>query len=154
MNPDDIRKLAREEAQKVYQEYGSRFGVNQVPTHTHNNIDSPLLPQFVKMNDGSGGVLSPQNTFSQRVNTNPKTNYGSTSAYVVPLSIIYGHGVGTASQFNGGDAAAGTMILFMNPPLVIQLWWRAIDIDGNGQWYGVDVAGGTGFFAGALGPLP
>lgn len=30
-------------AKQVYQQLGSRFGVNQTPVHTHNNIDSPNL---------------------------------------------------------------------------------------------------------------
>lgn len=39
MDENKVRQIARE----VYQSLGSRFGVNQTPTHTHNDIDSSKL---------------------------------------------------------------------------------------------------------------
>jgi hypothetical protein len=52
----------RQVATDVYQELGTRFGVNQTPTHVHNNIDAPLLPPTsittaVTLSAQPGGVL-------------------------------------------------------------------------------------------------
>jgi len=38
--PPNLAQQMEQIATKVYQKLGSRFGVNQTPTHTHNNIDS------------------------------------------------------------------------------------------------------------------
>lgn len=50
-------------ATKVYQKLGSRFGVNQTPTHNHNDIDSSKLSPSSLTNTSTlsaqtGGVLN------------------------------------------------------------------------------------------------
>lgn len=45
METEEIRKIAREEAEKVYSQKGTRFGVASVPTHTHNGVDASQINQ-------------------------------------------------------------------------------------------------------------
>lgn len=154
MDENKVRQIAQQVATQVYQQLGSRFGVNQTPTHTHNGIDSPTLPQFNQVNSGPGGVLSAENTAGQLVNVSPTSPNNYSNIFSVPIPIIYGNGVGAASQFNGGEAVDGTLIIFMNDPVAIQLWWRATGtVPGASRWYGVDVTAGGLNPALALGPL-
>lgn len=39
-----VQKEARDIAMSVYNEMGTKFGVSQVPLHSHNGIDSPRIP--------------------------------------------------------------------------------------------------------------
>lgn len=151
MDENKVRQIATD----VYRNLGSRFGVNQVPTHVHNGIDSPQLPQFIQVGAAAGQVFSSQNTVGQIINVNPETGIGGNSnIYTVPIPTIYGQGVGFASQFNGGDAPPGSMLIFMNTPVGAQLWWRAYSVAaGKYVWYGVDAQPGYGNAAQALGPI-
>ena len=148
MDENQIRNLVQQEVQSMM----SRYGVAQVPFHTHNGIDSPQLPQFQPASSGPSGVFSPKNIAPQQVvNLNPTTGIGNPNVQVMPVPIIYGAGGGVSSQFDGGDAPLGTIILFQNDPSVIQLWWRVYStVAGAPRWYGVDV---TSSPATALGPL-
>lgn len=141
MTEADVERIATQ----VYQKYGTRFGNPQVPVHYHNNIDSPFLPQFQAVNTGNNGVFSSKNLAGQVLNINQTTGQGQSNVYSVPIPIIYGNGVGSASEFNGGDANNGSLVIFNNGA-INQLWWRVQD-----QWWGV---GGAGAGAASLfGPL-
>lgn len=43
MDTNNPKQTPSQIAQNVYQNLGSRFGVNQTPTHSHNDIDSSRL---------------------------------------------------------------------------------------------------------------
>ncbi len=40
-----VKKEARDEAIKVYEEMATKFGVASIPVHTHNGIDTPMIPE-------------------------------------------------------------------------------------------------------------
>lgn len=42
--PNYTEKTAKDEARSVYQDKGTRFGVAQVPVHTHNGVDTTQVP--------------------------------------------------------------------------------------------------------------
>lgn len=138
MDNEKLLALIRAEAQKiaeeVYRNNASQFGVANTSFHTHNNIDSSIIPQFQLVSNGAAGVLSPSNTVGQQVNTNPATlvGKGNSAIYTVPLPIIYGHGSGSASAFNGGDAPDGTLLFFNNGATISGLWVRSA-----GNWFGI-----------------
>lgn len=154
-----IQLEARKQAEAVYAQKGTMFGVANVPTHAHNGIDSTQLSaqaisDFVPLDstgDGvsaqTSGILAVARAEGQRLNDQDAAFTPATGAYVKPIPIIYGHGVGVGSQFDGGLAPNGTLIIFSNQAIAQQLWWRAGD-----QWWGVDVTSGYGFGANALGP--
>lgn len=158
LTPDDVRRIATE----VYQQLGSRFGVNQTPIHTHNGVDSPTLAPaaldpFQALRTTPGAIFAPSNIAGQNV-SNPITGTLSfstvpTSVYVAPVPYIEGDGVGVSSAFNGGEAPIGTIIAFANAG-VRQLWWRIYNVgtDSN-KWVGIDLSGGTGANTRNLGPI-
>lgn len=149
MNEDQIRKIASE----VYFELGTQYGVASIPTHSHNNIDTNSIPAlsvngFQALSGKNGpsvatsGVLSPKALGNQGVaQGSTLIGYGYLATGKIaqfitfPVPIIYGHGVGVDSAFNGGIAPAGTILLFNNPGTSTQLW---ANIDGtNAGWHSV-----------------
>lgn len=140
-----IQQEAKKAAEDVYNSKGTLFNVAQVPAHAHNNIDSKSIPPtsvdgFVPLPATSGGVVSPTTLGNQGVGQGSiNVGYGylatGTQASFVsfPVTTIYGHGVGTDSAFNAGDAPEGTMIFFNNgdSQALNQLWVRI-----GGKWRG------------------
>lgn len=134
-----VQKEARDIAMQVYKEQATKYGVASVAFHTHNNVDSPRLSSgsIQEMNvlpATTGGVANLDILDTQTINKvyaqgvlNPPT------VYTYPAPIVFGHGVGTASQFNGGSAPNGTVLIFNNglSQALNQIWWRA-----DGNWYG------------------
>ena len=145
-----IQTEARKQAEAVYAEKGTMFNVADVPTHTHNNIDSVSIPStsvdgFYPLSSApnilgsEGGILAPANLGNQIVTQGSHLrgygrfqSVGNSSFTTFPLVIINGNGVGVDSQFNGGNAPEGTMIFFNNGSTISGLWVRS-----GGQWYGV-----------------
>ncbi len=139
-----IRDEAKKAAEDVYNQKGNQFGVNQTPTHSHNGVDSPILPTtsvggFLPLPATIGGVVSPDILVNQSIVQGPSyRGYGYLSGTsqtvfpVYPIPVIYGHGVGDDSEFNGGKAPAGTVIFFENGPTIAGLW---VNIDGT-TWRG------------------
>lgn len=154
-----IQIEARKQAEQVYTERASQFGVADTPDHHHNGVDSTQLTassiaEFVPLdstglgtNSAISGVLAVAKAEGQSLDNSGGTFTPVTGNYVKPVPIIYGHGVGVGSQFDGGIAPNGTVLIFSNQAIAQQLWWRAED-----QWWGVDVTGGYGNPAAALGP--
>lgn len=148
---EQIKKMIREEsrvvATEVYEEMGTQYGVASVPAHEHNGVDtnkiSPSsITSFIPINgiDVAGspaksGVFSTTNLASQLVNTPTAIVKNPATTYIPQIPIIYGHGVGVASQFNGGEALDGTMIFFDNGASISGLWVKA-----GGVWYGIGQA--------------
>lgn len=137
-----IRKIVQEELQK--QTIENQFAVNLSPIHTHSLTDSsggqiPIssIVESFPITGTLGGVFDPVILDTQKVNNEyiSSSNYGKKypqAVYILPINIIYGHGGGTASAFNGGDAEPGTMVFFENSTLS-GLWINTI----NG-WRGVN----------------
>lgn len=127
-----------------------QYQVPDVQDHDHNGSNAAQIDVNNLVNKQlstrNGGVVSPDTLFD----TVPQTVEGMP----IPGAIIYGNGVGTASQFNGGTAPPGTIMIFMNMPVAAQIWWRAYNLATNKyQWFGVDVSAGAGNNALALGPM-
>lgn len=131
--------------ERLYAKYGTKFGVGDTPLHKHNGVDAPKLPLssidgFLTLPANGAGVLSPSGigipdgNNGQSVNT---SGIGIPPTVIIPQTpIIYGHGVGSWSQFNGGDAPLGTMLFFENGGTIAGLW-----INIGGSWRGT--AGST-----------
>lgn len=151
MNADEVRQIAQEVAEQVYQTYGSRWGVNQTPAHYHTPADSNTIPPtsvdgFVPLPASTGGVVNASTLGNQIVTQGNSTRgYGKFTTVsqatfpVYPLVIVNGNGVGVDSEFNGGDAPEGTLVFFNNGTTISGLWVRS-----DGQWFGVG-QGSTGY---------
>ena len=135
LTEQQVRDIATEVFQTLSAQ--SQFNVASIPSHIHNQTDSPRIPptsvtNFVPMSGfktgtlgNTSGVISPDNI---GVSTPPYS-------IIYPTPIIHGYGVGDFSQFNGGTAPVGTLIGFMTDALVWQLWilmpddtWRGVNL--------------------------
>lgn len=142
-----VQKEARAIAEQVYKENATKYGVAKVPLHRHNGVDSPKispinLDGFLPINGiGSGittqesGVFAIAQAEDDSFNVGGGVTYSPPVTYVAPVPIIYGHGVGTGSQFSGGDTNVGSMLYFRNGETVNQLWVYCDD----GKWRGVNL---------------
>lgn len=137
MTEAEIRQIVQDE----YQNLGSRFGVNQTPIHSHNNIDSPQLdPSSVKAfialpATPSTSVIGQANLYAQPVGqAYPQLNASRSNVYSPSIPYITGYGVGDASAFNGGTAPDGSILLFSNGSNISQIWWHV-----GGSWRGINV---------------
>lgn len=154
-----IKIESRKQAEAVYAERGTQYAVADVPDHNHNGVNSNQIPassiqEFVPLdstglgvNASLSGVLAVAAAEGQFLNDSDGSKARSSGVYLKPVPIIYGHGVGVGSQFDGGIAPDGTMLIFSNPAVAQELWWKV-----GGQWWGVGATAGYGSFAAALGP--
>lgn len=130
-----VRKISKEEAEKVYGSNGTQFGVPQVPIHIGDGVDTSRTPiasidGIITVNrtsqNNATGYASPAVLGNQTfISTTPAVQTIS-----FPINIIRGFGVGGDSQFNGGDAPDGTVVLFTNG-----LTLSTLNIRSDGQWY-------------------
>lgn len=97
MDEEHFREIAQQEATKVYQNLGTRFGMPQVPRHIHNNIDAPNIPPDSLTNTI---ILSNQN--GEVLNNILVSNIGS-PVVVFPVPIL--------SAIPTGFAMDGTLVL-------------------------------------------
>lgn len=148
-----ITKIATDIATKIVEAklMEAQFTVPKVPDHHHNGTDSSVLDtdsaKYIFVLPASGnsnatdGVVSPFLLGNQLVGQgNQIVGYGNTSGSnnpankgiftSMPIPIIYGHGVGVDSQFNGGIAPQGTIIYFNNPGVDSSLYISF----GDGTW--------------------
>lgn len=125
----------------MYKKVATKYGVSDTPLHKHNGIDSPHIPNasmndFLTLPSNGNGVLAPANIGVPDGNNGQSVNnseIGIPPTVIVPqVPIIYGHGSGVWSQFNGGDAPEGTMLFFNNGPTISGLW-----IKSGGDWFGI-----------------
>lgn len=122
-----IQQEAKKAAQNVYATEGTRYGVADVPTHTHNNIDTGSVPAssvtgFVPLPAQLGDMLSPDTLGSQVVvQGNTTKSYGNNTAVgqatfpIYPVPIIYGGGSSTAYTLTGTPAAGATSATLTAP---------------------------------------
>ncbi len=99
MNEQQIRQLIQQEIQGHAS--SARFGLNSIPRHIHNNLDSPYVFQpiliYIGSIDGTGGVnLLPNGwTLAGGVGVYTVThNLGSDALYVVTASASADFGSG------------------------------------------------------------
>lgn len=140
----------------------SQYNVVPIPAHIHNGIDSNRLPptsviNFVPLPTNNGatqetsGVLSANNVGYSDGSASLNAKVATFPYNVIyPVPVIQGYGVGGFSQFNGGIAPVGTLILFNNSTIVNELWARMPDdLDPTGgTWVNVSgegSGGGTSF---------
>lgn len=150
-----IQVESRKQAEAVYAEKATQYGVSTTPDHHHNGIDSTQLDASSVTDfqpypsQNPSGVFSPTILKGQAVN-NPTTGAiagPQTPAvlYGVPIPIIYGYGADVIpptdpnSTFHGGTAPLGSAVLFVNPSNAVQLFFR-LDREGFTEgWWGVDL---------------
>lgn len=99
-----LRRIANEEAVKVYQDKGTRWGVAEVPIHVHNGVDSPQLSE--------DNIILTTKLQTQLIVTNtggsPSTD-SVTIKNVSSVSRISFHGY-AANNAGGGAATLKAMI--------------------------------------------
>lgn len=134
----------------LYRQEATKYGVASVPLHRHNGSDSPIIGDASITNfqplpagdstppDGGPGVANPGLLDGQVIyNTETAQLNSPATAFVMPLHIIHGFGMGAESTFHGGNAPLGSAILFVNPDNAVQLFFR-VDRDGfTDKWWGV-----------------
>lgn len=125
---DDLRKIVQEEIVNYMRQ--KQFTYSKIPAHEHTGVDSPKIrvPSLdeSKILDGqSGGIISEALNSGQFIVQGDAQidNTGSSPVlkvaqqpkfFTIPIPIIYGHGVGDAGSFSGGEAPNGTMVFFEN----------------------------------------
>lgn len=97
--------------------------------HTHNGSDSNKIKHADAADVNNVGDM-PIATF--RI-SGGQTLGGGRASY--PAPIIFGHGVGVYSQFDGGLAPEGTLVFFENAGVAHQMW---LNIGGT-DWRGVEL---------------
>lgn len=147
-----IQQEARKAAEAVYNENGTKYGVAQVPAHSHNGVDSVQIDPsgmtgFNFLSSQGNGVLSPTNIGDRIVFWNQaKIDSGGISSPLgyrsqfptFPLVIINGDLGEESLPFQGGEAPDGTLIAYKTGDQW-QLWFRLW-----GTWHGISFgAGGT-----------
>lgn len=121
-----------------------QYNLSKIQNHVHNGTDANKIPaasvaSFIPIPSGPGGVFSSDflgGTGGQNVGVGDQQLSPPIpqAVYVPPVPIVEGHGVGIYSQFNGGAAKNGTMVVFNNLGVANQLW---IFVDEG--WIGVDL---------------
>lgn len=138
---DLVKQTLEKEFDKLYRKIATKYGVSDTPLHNHNGIDAPLIPNsslsdFLTVPANGNGVFSPNGIGIPDGNNGQSVNDNSIGIpphiFVPQTPIIYGHGVGAWSQFNGGDAPQGTMLFFDNGATISGLWIKTVD----GTWRG------------------
>ena len=141
-----IQVAVQKEIETALEEFSSKlqkdqqYRLSKIQNHVHSGTDAPKIPgssitSYIAMTGTSNGVVSSSNLAGQSINAQGSILVPPIpgTIYVAQLPIIYGAGVGVASQFNGGFAQEGTMLFFNNGSTVNQLWVMA-----DGTWRGVD----------------
>lgn len=113
LTEQDVQRIAT----GVYQTFGSRFGVNQTPTHSHDDVDSPRLSPTSLTNVETLSTLAGAVLNGQTV-----TNVVSPVA-VFPIPILSGVPTGTAPE--------GTLVMGIDSS-VPKLYVRV-----NGIWIAI-----------------
>lgn len=115
-----VQNEARKIATEVYNTLGTQYGVAEVPTHTHNGVDSlQITPYavtgFLPLPSTEDGVVSPAvlraNTVIQGNSSNSYTNQTvsqSPTLPIYPIPIIYGGGGTESLTFTGSRPTGST----------------------------------------------
>jgi hypothetical protein len=84
MKEEDIKIIARSEAQRIYSQNQStgQFGVNQTSFHTHNGTDSPKVSQKnIIPNMATSGSITFAHIGNYTLNINPNNNPTTITCY-------------------------------------------------------------------------
>ena len=129
MDETQIRQIVQDEIKTWSQE--AQYTVSPVPVHTHNNIDSPNLPQHsitgfenlpsvVDTASGVDGVASPTLlngqalVFGDVAVATPYTQF-SANITIYPLPIVYGYGTSSTANTTA-VVAAGAVSATLTAP--------------------------------------
>lgn len=110
-----VQKEIQEQFPKLYEQYATKFGVAEVPLHTHNGIDSPRIKQQDVqglLGAMAGGVVMAQNNTRYYIGLNARSGIGvtpsiirfngtafySTTSFTISSSTI---GAGAVYRING-----------------------------------------------------
>lgn len=112
-----IQQEARKQAEAVYAQKGTQYNVPDVPTHTHNSVDSVQLPSFNSIPNSGNGVLSPTKligvldggvTASQQINQAATRTPSLSNILSVSIPVIQGFGTTFGTNLSGIPAAGAT----------------------------------------------
>lgn len=112
-----IQQEAYKAAEQVYASKGTMFGVADIPTHTHNQIDSVGIPNLLPIpNSGNGvlststllGVIKGANSASQTLYSTNTGTPAVTNILTLPIPIIQGSGSTFPTITTGAPAAGAT----------------------------------------------
>lgn len=120
----EIQAMVRKEIETMfndlYDKRATQFGVSKTPFHTHNNVDSPILPAsslqpFSPIPANEGGAASPYilggqfiNNSEQASNLNLVGKSNSSLIYVDSIPVIYGTGSATSITFTSTRPSGST----------------------------------------------
>ncbi len=137
MDENKIRQIVREELSR--QDVSGRFKVQNIPYHTHDGVNSVILPPFsVKginaLSSNEQGVMG-KNFAIGNVLINPILSNGA--AYNLQTPTLSSEGL---NGFTGGTAPIGTTIYFQNPTIVDGYWIFVNFSDAEGgDWHGIQL---------------
>lgn len=110
-----IQQEATKAAEKVYASKGTQYGIASVPTHTHNGVDSNLVPitsiEAIEVLPAiANGVVSPTVLGLGQVVDNPaESGLGNPATIpILAIPVIYGQGTTTAMTMTGAPGAGDT----------------------------------------------
>jgi hypothetical protein len=118
MEKQELQSLIRQIATQVYNELGTKFGVAQIPTHTHNGVDSNQVTSinvggFLPLPATSGGVINDKVLGDEIVIQGETRNgYGTFNTVqkaqfpIYPIPVIMGGG-NTSSETLTGVVSSG-----------------------------------------------
>lgn len=134
-----IRDIARAEAQAVYNDLGTMYGVASVPAHSHNGVDSNPIPGenagFFVLPATEGSFIQVAKDDGYSVSGAP-TPYSNTPAKIITPLIPC---ITSSGDFFGGLAIPGTVIVADEIAGPTTLWVYV-----NGNWQGVTLTAGGG----------
>lgn len=122
-----IQIESKKAATQVYEEKGTRWGVAETPTHTHNSVDSVGVPAasvagFLPLPAQTGDILAPSTLGNQVViqgNTTRGygvfTTVGQPSFPIYPVPIISGGGSSTPFTLTGSPSAGAVSATLTAP---------------------------------------
>lgn len=147
LNQEQVEKIAIDVFNRMSTQ--SQFNVSPVPSHTHNGTDTVKIPptsvtNFAPLSGFKSGTVGDTSGVLSSDNIGVAT---PPYPIIYPVPVIPGYGVGSFSQFNGGSAPFGAMVLFENEGIPLyQLWVRLVDGVGNPLWVGTGLtaSGGSG----------
>lgn len=137
MDEQKIRAIVQDEIRR--NSGASRFGVQNIPFHNHNGVNSVILPPYalsgVTALPGGAGGVSGYNDSIGNVLFNPILS--NNAAYSFPTPLLKSEGL---NGFGGGNAPMGTLVLFEAPTILdgYYLFANFSDQEG-GDWHGVQL---------------
>ena len=106
-------------------------GFTSLPSSTKKYLVTTYDPSTAKEGDQEYGFASPQQLLGGDPSS-PSQFLSNANIAQYPIPIVFGFGVGTSSNFNGGYAPEGTLVYFSNATV------NGLYIRVEGGWRGVN----------------